>query len=173
MKRINKNNPDKRNLFLISFLVIIAVFSFLNDVNAQGRHWNMGRGGRGSYMFSPRGYSHFAPRIGARIRVLPFGYTSFWIGEVPYYYYGGFYYQYIPDDETYVVVKKPDGADKVKDLKFDQVRMRDGSTLEGVFQSATSDAITLRIGDKNHDINITDIVAITFAPAIKDTTQQK
>ena len=181
MKKIISNYSNKRNLVIILFLMLIAAFSILSEVNAQsrrgfgGRGGSMGRGGigRGSFMHMPRHSMHIAPRIGARIRVLPFGYMSFWFGGVPYYYNDGIYYQYYPENKTYAVVDKPAGVENVSDLKFDQVKMSDGSILEGIFEGATDSTITMKLGNKNHDIKISNIVSITFAPSIKDTTQQK
>ena len=155
----------------------MALVMLSTGANAQVRRGHRGGSMHSSYnSIGHVGIRHgylFAPSIGTRFRVLPFGYTSFWINGIPYYYYDDIYYQYYPADGVYVVVKKPDGVANNQNLKFDQVRLYDGSTLEGVFQSATSDAITLRIGDKNHDINISNVVSITFAPSIQDSTKQK
>jgi hypothetical protein len=171
MKKIISNYLKTRNIALILFIVLVTAVIFSTEANGQSRHGHGGGGRFGRGIF--RNSVHFTPRIGARIRVLPLGYMSFWFGGFPYYYYDGIYYQYYPQDETYVVVKKPAGADNVPNLKFDQVRMYDGSTLEGVFENATDSTITLRIGDKDHSINIGNIISITFAPSQKDTTQHK
>ena len=175
MKRIISNYFSNRKLALILFLILIASFMFLTEANAQARRGYIGRGGRGrgSFMHMPRNSVHIAPRMGARIRALPFGYMSFWLGGVPYYYFDGIYYQYYPEDGTYAVVNKPEGVKNISDLKFDQVKMSDGSILEGVFEGATDSTITIKLGNQNHDINISNVVSITFAPSIQDSTKQK
>jgi len=171
MKKIISNYLKSRNIAFILFIVLVTAVTLSNEANGQSRH-GFGRGARFNRGFS-RNYVHFEAHIGSRIRVLPMGYMTFWFGGIPYYYYDGIYYQYYPQDEVFVVVKKPAGADKVQNLNFDQVRMYDGSTLEGVFQGATDSTITLKIGKKNHSLNINNIISITFAPPAKDTTQQK
>jgi hypothetical protein len=172
MKSLKYHRPNKKNLTLIIFLLLFASFFSFAEANAQSRRGHSGRGRTGSFYFSHNPV-HFDARIGTRIRVLPFGYLPLWFGGIPYYYYDGIYYQYFPGDGVYMVVNKPAGADKVQNIKFDQVKLYDGSTLEGVFEGATDSTITLRIADKDHDINIGNVVSITFAPSIKDTTKQK
>jgi hypothetical protein len=171
-----------RKLIFILFILFVTLFTISAGVNAQGRHGSSGRsGGRSFTLFSHRSYGfggfhhgyHFFPRIGARFNILPFGYTAFWLDGLEYFYCNGNYYQYYPADRVYVVVNKPAGADKVSNLKFDQVHLYDGSTLEGIFESATDSTVTLKIGDKNHDININDIVSINFAPSVQDSIRQK
>lgn len=56
------------------------------------------------------GYGHFEGRRprGFVLPVLPFGYSTFYIGGVPYYYSDGDYYQQGPSG--YTVVAPPDGA---------------------------------------------------------------
>lgn len=48
------------------------------------------------------------PRIGFHIRVLPFGFYSFYFGPALYYYYGGIFY--LPYNGGYEVVVPPLGA---------------------------------------------------------------
>jgi hypothetical protein len=113
------------------------------------------------------------PPIGARIRVLPAGYYSFWLGGLEYFTIGGVYYRYIPGEQIYVVVEKPNETEKAVNQKFDHIKMRDGSVVEGVFAGATDSKVTVKIGDKNQDININDIVSIQFAAQIPDETKKK
>jgi len=125
------------------------------------------RGGRWGYTMIP------AP-IGARIRVLPFGFISFSIGAVPYYYYGGAYYQYIPDQNVYVVVQKPSsGPSSVSTDNEDKAVLTDGTTLSGVFESASADSVQFRVNGKLRSIPITQITSINFAPSSFDTTGHK
>jgi hypothetical protein len=128
----------------------------------------------GSFYIRARGgYNVVAAPIGAMIRVLPEGFVSLRIGEMDYYCFNGIYYNYLPDQACYVVVEKPAGADNVVDLKLDQVKMYDGTTVEGVFQGATDSTITLKVGDNIRDINISDIISITFAPPTNDNSAPK
>lgn len=50
--------------------------------------------------------------IGARVRILPFGYVSFLLGTRRYYYANFTYYLWDPGVREYVVVGEPEGADK-------------------------------------------------------------
>lgn len=125
------------------------------------------RGGRRGYMMSP------AP-IGARIRVLPFGFLSFSIGAMPYYYYGGAYYQYVPDQSCYVVVPKPSGAPaSTASDNEDKAALTDGTTLSGVFEGASADSVQFRVNGQSRSIPITKITSINFAPSSFDTTAHK
>lgn len=125
------------------------------------------RGGRRGYMMIP------AP-IGARIRVLPFGFLNFSIGSIPYYYYGGVYYQYIPDQSCYVVVPKPSGAPaSTSSDNEDKAALTDGTTLSGVFEGASADSIQFRVNGQSRSIPITKITSINFAPSSFDTTAHK
>jgi len=125
------------------------------------------------YVRARGGYNVVAAPIGARIRVLPAGFVSLRIGDLDYYYFNGIYYTYLPDQSGYVVVEKPADADNVVDLKLDQVKMYDGTTVEGVFQGATDSTITLKVGDDIRDINISDIISITFAPPTNENSAPK
>jgi hypothetical protein len=71
------------------------------------------------------------------------------------------------------VVKKPDGVANSQNLKFDEVKLADGSSIEGIFQGATDSTITLQIGNQSHDIDINDVVSINFARTVQDSTQTK
>jgi hypothetical protein len=161
--------------FMILIITIVAILTIANDTNAQSR-----RGGfRGGFGHSPRfnsGFVHgsfFAPHIGARFTILPYGYLTYWIGGVPFYYYNGWWFQYYPADGIYMVVNKPTGADSVLNSKFDQLKLNDGSVVEGVFEGATDSTITMRVSDKDVDFNINNIISINFAQAVHDTTKPK
>jgi len=173
MKRQYVNLFIKQKTALILFLAVIIVLALASDAAAQRR--DVIYRGRGGFVHvSPRPVvrAHHGPYItrvvGTRISALPFGYVSFRLGGLDYYYYGGIYYRYYPADNVYVVVEKPKGTESVSSLKFDQVKLYDGSTLEGVFVGATDTTVTLKIGDKNHEINIGDIVSINFAPPVQE-----
>lgn len=55
---------------------------------------------------SPGAYVHFGPVFGLRINVLPFGYSRFYVGTVPYYYNEGVYYRSYSNG-GYEVVEPP------------------------------------------------------------------
>jgi hypothetical protein len=125
------------------------------------------------YMRGRAGYTVVAAPVGARIKALPAGYVTLQFGGTNYYCYNGVYYTYIPDQETYVVVEKPVGAETTSDMKYDEVKLYDGSIVEGVFQGATVNSVTIKVGDQNREINISDIKSITFAPTISDDQSPK
>jgi hypothetical protein len=50
--------------------------------------------------------------LGARVRILPFGYVSFLLGTRRYYYANFTYYLWDPAVREYVVVAEPEGADQ-------------------------------------------------------------
>jgi hypothetical protein len=172
-------NKYLSKIAVISFLVFALLISFSTETNAQFR---VGFGGRSfahiphysTGYYSVRAGSFFAPRIGARFTVLPYGYTTFWIGGFPYYYYDGFWFEYFPAYGYYAVVNKPAEVNTAQqNQKFDRVILKDGSSMEGIFEGATDGAIILRVGNEDHSININDIVSIHFAPAIPDSAQTK
>jgi Family of unknown function (DUF6515) len=183
-------------LILILLMTIFMSFSFLNETNAQVRrvrvihrrpvrieqlppHYvNVVVGPRRFfynrgifYRRTRRGYTVVTAPIGARIGVLPVGFVRLRIGGAYYFYFNGVYYNYIPQDRVYVVVEKPSGADNVSELKLDQLKMYDGSTLQGVFQSATDSTIIFNVNNEDRVIPINNIISITFAPSIQDSTQ--
>jgi Family of unknown function (DUF6515) len=119
------------------------------------------------------GYHAIIAPIGARIRFLPFGYLMYRLGALNYYYYNGIYYNYLPGEGVYVVVQKPANINNPENLKLDQIKLYDGSILNGVFQGATDSTVTLRMNDQDRVINIGDIISINFAPTISDSTEQK
>ncbi len=125
------------------------------------------RGGRWGYAVIP------AP-LGARIRVLPFGFLSFTIGSVPYYYYGGAYYQYVPDQSLYVVVQKPSGAPSTTATdNEDKAVLTDGTTMSGVFKGASEDSVQFEVNGQLKSVPITSITSINFAPSAFDTSAHK
>jgi hypothetical protein len=54
-------------------------------------------------------YQPVFPPFGIRVRMLPFGYTRFYIGVNPFFYYNGIYYRQY-DNNNYEVVDAPIGA---------------------------------------------------------------
>lgn len=182
MKSIMNKKSGHKKVMLILFLILTA-FVFSNEAIAQSRHGGYGGRVGGGFYHSPHYFAghmrfhnghYFAPRIGTRFRILPYGYTTIWIGGFPYYYYDGLWFEYYPSLDYYVVVKKPSDLDNTQqNQKFDRIFLKDGSVLEGIFEGATGNTITLKIGNEDHNININDISSISFAPAIQDSTQTK
>jgi hypothetical protein len=60
--------------------------------------------------YNAHGYynSFYAPHVGFRLNVLPYGYYPFYFGPNQYFYSDGLYYQYL--DNQYAVVEPPVGA---------------------------------------------------------------
>lgn len=71
-------------------------------IGASGRPY-------GGY-YNNHGYynSFYAPHLGFRLNVLPYGYYPFYFGPYQYFYSDGLYYQYMNDQ--YTVVEPPVGA---------------------------------------------------------------
>ncbi len=118
------------------------------------------------YRKSPRGYIVIGAPIGARIRTLPLGYSVIKLGGLSYYYLNGAYYNYIPSENIYVVVNKPVNAPNLPSSNLDQIKLYDGSTVEGVFQSGTDSTVTIKVNDEMREIPISNIISITFAQSI-------
>lgn len=73
-------------------------------INHQGVGYHYYHGSY--YRYTAGGYIVVRPPYGFRLRFLPWGYRSIYIGTSPYYYYGGVYYLEI--DDEYEVVKAPE-----------------------------------------------------------------
>ena len=191
-----KNTVDKFNMLKrIVFITGILIFSilFLTEANAQERrehprserrrtvrvehlppHYETVAVHRQNYFYNngfffrkgPRGYVAIGAPIGARIRVLPLGYTIIKFGGLSYYYLNGAYYNYIPSENVYVVVNKPGNAQVLPSSSLDQVKLYDGSVIEGIFQSGTDSTITIKVNDEMREIPINNIISITFAQSV-------
>lgn len=77
------------------------------------------------YYRSPRAYVHYGPSFGFRLNVLPYGYSRFSIGSVPYYYNDGVYYRN-STSSGYEVVEPPLDATVTKLPSNATVTMIDG-----------------------------------------------
>jgi hypothetical protein len=78
-----------------------------------GYHYHGGPwyyGSAGWYGPWPGDYYGFYPPIGFSISILPFGFSTYWWGDVPYYYYGGVYYTDAPSG-GYTVAQPPPERD--------------------------------------------------------------
>jgi hypothetical protein len=58
------------------------------------------------------GFVVVGPPIGLFVATLPAFYTTLWFGGVPYYYANDAYYQWNADQNGYVIVNPPPGADQ-------------------------------------------------------------
>ena len=183
---------------LLSILILITSLVYLDKADAQSRRGHKMRREPAPVRIMPRfrnytpvfvgsrryyynhgvfyrraqgGYRVIPAPIGARIRYLPAGFLTLTFGGLNYYCYNGVYYSYLPGQDAYVVVEKPANSETMSNLKLDQVKLYDGTTLQGVFQSGTDSTITLRVGNQDRDIYINNIISIFFAPSINDTSQ--
>jgi hypothetical protein len=64
------------------------------------------------YAPGPIGFRVIGPPVGLFVATLPAFYTTVWLGGVPYYYANQTYYQWAADQNGYVVVDPPAGADQ-------------------------------------------------------------
>jgi hypothetical protein len=64
------------------------------------------------YAPGPAGFVVVGPPRGLFVATLPAFYTTVWIGGAPYYYANDTYYQWVADQNGYVVVNPPAGADQ-------------------------------------------------------------
>jgi hypothetical protein len=62
----------------------------------------------GSYRYGPRWYGGLA--LGAYVASLPFYYSTYWWGGIPYYYYDNTYYRWDSGVNEYEVVAPPNDA---------------------------------------------------------------
>ena len=192
MKKINKYKNYNKIVFYLSFIIILVLFAAKSNAQARRGHPAVRRNvvrvehlpghyetvvvHKNKYFYNngffykrgPRGYAIIHPPIGARIRILPRGYTIVKFGGLSYFYINGAYYNYIPTEKVYVVVDKPANVSNAPDSNLDQVKMNDGSVLEGVFQSGTDSTITINVNGDMREIPINEINSITFAQSIQE-----
>ncbi len=110
-------------------------------------------------------YYHFIPPIGARLRFLPYGFWSFNIGPAMYFYGGGVYYRYLPGENSYMVVPRPQNAPAPPNSNDDIMYLTDGKTMSGVFVGATADSIRFQVKNEVQTVPITQVKSIDFAPS--------
>jgi hypothetical protein len=190
-------NYQYKNLDKLAFftMIIFLSFLFLAETNAQVRRGHHESGRRRTvrvehlpshyetivvhkknyfyhngffYNRGPGGYILIGAPIGARLRFLPAGYTIVKFGGLSYYYLNGAYYNYIPSENVYVVVNRPGNAPNAPSSNLDQVKLYDGSTIEGIFQSGTDSTVTIKVNNEMREIPINNIISITFAQSIPD-----
>ncbi len=110
-------------------------------------------------------YYLYRPPFGAMLRFMPYGLWRFWIGPTLYFYGGGVYYQYLPGENAYVVVPKPQQASPPPNSDEDILYTTDGKTISGVFMGATPDSIRMQVKDSLESVPITEVKSINFAPS--------
>ena len=111
------------------------------------------------YRHGPNGYMVTVAPRGARVKVLPPGYTTVIVGGVRYQHYYGAYYHYLDEDKVYVVVEPP-----VEAATADVITMVDGETLEGTFLGGDETTVDFEVDGEVFEIDLVDIVSITFEP---------
>lgn len=121
-----------------------------------------GRGRPYAGYYNAHGYynSFYAPHLGFRLNVLPYGYYPFWWGPNQYFYSDGLYYQYL--DNQYQVVEPPVGAaintlpDNAQSIVINGIQYYE---LNGVYyQPITKDdgTVVYQVAGKDGELNTDD-----------------
>ena len=111
------------------------------------------------YNHGTQGYTVIAAPIGARIKILPAGYTRIVISGRPYFHYYGAYYLYDNDVDEYYVVACP-----AKAAQFDTVTLIDGEVLEGRYLGGDGETIDFQVDDDIYEIPVEDVISLKFEP---------
>ena len=109
--------------------------------------------------YNAHGYynSFYAPHLGFRLNVLPYGYYPFYFGPYQYFYSDGLYYQYLNDQ--YTVVEPPIGAaintlpDNAQSIVINGIQYYE---LNGVYyQPITKDdgSVVYQVAGKDGELN--------------------
>jgi len=109
--------------------------------------------------YNAHGYynSFYAPHLGFRLNVLPYGYYPFYFGPNQYFYSDGLYYQYA--DNQYSVVEPPIGAaintlpDNAQSIMINGIQYYE---LNGVYyQPITKDdgSVVYQVAGKDGELN--------------------
>jgi hypothetical protein len=111
------------------------------------------------YAHGPEGYRLITAPRGARVKFLPVGHTVVALGGVNYYYYYGAYYRF--DDQTteYYVVE-PAAEVQTTDVLY----LVDGDVLKGTYLGGDGDKIQFQVGEEVDEVDLTDIVSLSFEP---------
>jgi hypothetical protein len=140
-------------------------------VNLPHEHVRMLVGGREFfysrgvfYRTGPRGYVTIAAPIGARIKVLPEGFSSVTIGGAPFFLYYGTYYKYDPVEKVYVVANPPAPDASHAPPALDRLDLVDGTSVDGIFIGGTKNTIQFQTNGDVQEYPIEQVVTITFAP---------
>jgi len=100
------NVYGRRTVFMYGPRYTVIPHSFIS-INFGGHPYYYNRGYY--YGYYAGYYQPIFPPFGLHISVLPFGYSTIFIGAIPYYYYNGIYYRQY-DNSNYEVVDAPMGA---------------------------------------------------------------
>ncbi|MDE5420587.1 DUF6515 family protein [Ancylomarina sp. DW003] len=95
-------SPHRAVVYRRPVVRVVPSSTVLINHHGVGYHYHHGT----YYRYTAGGYIVVRPPYGFRLRILPLGYRSMYIGTSPYYYYGGIYY--IEIDDGYEVVKAPE-----------------------------------------------------------------
>ena len=112
--------------------------------------------------YNSHGYynSFYAPHVGFRLNVLPYGYYPFWWGPNQFFYSDGLYYQYL--NNQYEVVEPPVGAaintlpDNAQSIVINGIQYYE---LNGVYyQPITKDdgTVVYQVAGKDGELNTDD-----------------
>ncbi|MBT4484825.1 MAG: hypothetical protein HOC71_14230 [Candidatus Latescibacteria bacterium] len=118
------------------------------------------------YKHTPSGYVIVSGPMGAKLKVLPAGSITVRFGPVTYHYHYGTYYRYDPVEKIYNVVE-PLNKEVVEDVLI----LTDGETLTGQFLGGNQETIDFQVGDDIYEIQIYDIVSVTFSPQVPLTEE--
>jgi len=127
--------------------------------------------------YNAHGYynSFYAPHLGFRLNVLPYGYYPFYFGPYQYFYSDGLYYQY--ENSQYTVVEPPVGAaintlpDNAQSIVINGIQYYE---LNGVYyQPITKDdgTVVYQVAGKDGELNTdggADAQAAVAPPQIGD-----
>jgi len=127
--------------------------------------------------YNAHGYynSFYAPHLGFRLNVLPYGYYPFYFGPYQYFYSDGLYYQY--ENSQYTVVEPPVGAaintlpDNAQSIVINGIQYYE---LNGVYyQPITKDdgTVVYQVAGKDGELNTdggVDAQAAVAPPQIGD-----
>ncbi len=117
------------------------------------------------YRTSPRGYIIVAAPIGARVKVLPEGYSSITVGVGPLFFHYGTYYRYNPVEKDYVIVNQA-GSDTAAAAPqtLDKIEFVDGTSMEGTFIGGTKSVVQFEVNGEVKEYPLEQVVSVTFAP---------
>ena len=136
-----------------------SCLSQLSRLTGQQWRYPYKRGRPYAGYYNAHGYynSFYAPHLGFRLNVLPYGYYPFYFGPYQYFYSDGLYYQYL--NNQYSVVEPPVGAaintlpDNSQSIVINGVQYYE---LNGVYyQPITKDdgSVVYQVAGKDGELN--------------------
>lgn len=116
---------------------------------------------------SPGGFVIVAAPIGARVKVLPEGYTSITVGAGQLFFHYGTYFRYNAAEKSYVIVNQAGSDSTAAPPTLDKLEFVDGTSMEGTFVGGTSTAIQFEVNGEAKEYPLEQVVSITFAPPVQ------